>query len=458
MFFPAGEITFVVGGSGSGKSTLGNLIMRHYSSRNGNISIDGHAIQTLDLRWLRSNVTLVQQESVLFDETLFQNIAFGRKDLARVTKAEVKGACQVALLQPTVNDLADGVDTLVGSGGKALSGGQRQRVALARARLRDTPILILDESTSALDYISRSLVMDAIREWRRGKTTIIVTHDLSQIYEDDFVYVLDQGRLSQEGYKGALEKDSAGVLASLLKNRSDSVVSTTEKEIQSPAKSHVALRSKSEAGMFSGRSTSLDSIDSLELEFPRNVHYIHATSVSSANALNDRRPSLTQSSPLTSLSSPLSPRLQAPLGMELVELSGRATREGRMARGSRLDAIRSSPRTVHMPFASAFSSVGSPRSPFNLLLRRKKHKDQARQKDSIASLKEILSTLWLHLVRSVGKQGCRDRKGSNDHQSEFPGMVEGDAQCRQRGHGILDQKPKRLRSCHLKLPNLTTSS
>ncbi|KAL1998988.1 hypothetical protein VTN02DRAFT_5233 [Thermoascus thermophilus] len=107
------------------------------------------------------------------------------------------------MLQTTIADMPDGLETIVGAGGSALSGGQRQRVAIARARLRDTPILILDESTSALDYASRTAVMQAIRTWRRGKTTIIITHDVSQILEDDFFYVLDHGRVVSSGYRKA---------------------------------------------------------------------------------------------------------------------------------------------------------------------------------------------------------------------------------------------------------------
>ncbi|KAL8725683.1 MAG: hypothetical protein Q9166_007197 [cf. Caloplaca sp. 2 TL-2023] len=212
FFFPAGETTFLIGTSGSGKSTLGNLLMRFYEPASGEIFVDGNALQTLDIAWLRNNITLVQQQSVLFNETIFKNIAFARRDWDKVKREEVKLAIDTAFLQHTIKELPNGLDTVVGSGGNAMSGGQRQRVAIARASLRDTPILILDEATSALDHINKGMVMDAIREWRRGKTTIIITHDLSQIADNEFAYILDKGAVVQEGYRYALEKGQVGPL------------------------------------------------------------------------------------------------------------------------------------------------------------------------------------------------------------------------------------------------------
>lgn len=202
----------MIGKSGSGKSTLGNLLMRFYEPMAGEISIDGHALQTLDVQWLRNNITLVQQQSVLFNESVFKNIAFGRRDWDGVRKEEIRRSIETAFLQHTINDLPNGLDTIVGTGGNAMSGGQRQRVAIARARLRDTPILILDEATSALDHISKGLVMNAVRGWRQGKTTIIITHDLTQIEDDEYAYILDKGIVVQEGYRYALQKGSDGPL------------------------------------------------------------------------------------------------------------------------------------------------------------------------------------------------------------------------------------------------------
>lgn len=210
FLFPAGETTFIVGRSGSGKSTVGNLLMRFYPTKHGDVLIDGHYIQTLDIEWLRNNVTLVQQQNVLFNETLFKNIALGRKDHSTIRRQEMKRSIEMAMLQHTIDNLPKGLDTMIGHGGNALSGGQKQRVALARARLRNTPILILDEATSALDHISKSQVMEAIREWRQDKTTIIITHDMSQILKKDYAYVLEDGVIVQEGFREGLEKHELG--------------------------------------------------------------------------------------------------------------------------------------------------------------------------------------------------------------------------------------------------------
>lgn len=184
--------------------------MRFYSVGSGKILIDGHPIHTLDINWLRNNVTLVQQQSVLFNETVFRNITFGHRTHSRARKEDIKRAIETALLQHTINSLPQGLDTVVGMGGSALSGGQKQRVAIARARLRDTPILILDEATSALDHVSKILVVKAIRKWRQGKTTIIITHDMSQVQDEDYAYVLDSGSIIQEGFKKILEQSDLG--------------------------------------------------------------------------------------------------------------------------------------------------------------------------------------------------------------------------------------------------------
>ncbi|CAK3894129.1 ABC transporter, ABC-B family, MDR type [Lecanosticta acicola] len=210
MRLPAGELTFLIGRSGSGKSTISQLLMRFYSSSEGQILVDNVPLDKLDPTWLRTNITLVEQTSVLFNDTIFRNIAFGRRDYEAVTRDEVMGAVEFALLQLMINEMPDGLDTVAGFKGGSMSGGQRQRMALARARLRDSPILFLDESTSALDHITRTLMMEAIRRWRKGKTTIMITHDVSQIKPEDYVYLLQNGKVAQEGYRQQMEemKDS----------------------------------------------------------------------------------------------------------------------------------------------------------------------------------------------------------------------------------------------------------
>ncbi|ROT36315.1 P-loop containing nucleoside triphosphate hydrolase protein [Sodiomyces alkalinus F11] len=216
--FPTGKTSFIVGRSGSGKSTLGNLLVNFYRPLTGNITIDGYDISSLDDHWLRSNVTLIQQTSVLFNETFFMNIAFGHRSPAEATIDDVKKACDAAVLQSTLAVMPQGLSTMVGPGGYSLSGGQKQRLALARARLRDPPVLILDEVTSGLDPASKALVMEAIRTWRRDKTTIIITHDVSQIRDDDYVFVMDKSRLVQEGTRERIAEQSKGdgLFASLL--------------------------------------------------------------------------------------------------------------------------------------------------------------------------------------------------------------------------------------------------
>ena len=216
FLFPAGELTFLVGKSGSGKSTLGNLLVRFYEPSTGNISLDSTPLGCLDLYWLRNNITLIQQSSILFRDTFFNNVAVGARDPGSVSEKDVSEACGLALLRSTIAGLPEGLDTVIGPGGHNLSGGQQQRLALARARLRDPPVLVLDEITSGLDPSNRALIMDSIRRWRRGKTTIIITHDVAQIEEHEYVYVLEGGRVVQEGTQRTLAAAEKGLFASLL--------------------------------------------------------------------------------------------------------------------------------------------------------------------------------------------------------------------------------------------------
>jgi ATP-binding cassette subfamily B (MDR/TAP) protein 1 len=206
MSFPVGKTTFVIGRSGSGKSTLGQLLVRFYQATSGHIRLDGVSLHQLDPLWLREQVTLVEQHSVLFNFSIRRNIALGKIGRA-ASPEEVEQVITFAMLQEMITALPNRLDTELGMHGNNLSGGQRQRMALARARLRDTPVLILDESTSALDYITRSAIINSIRIWRQGKTTIIITHDVSQVSPDDAVYVMDNARVVQQGLRKVLEAD-----------------------------------------------------------------------------------------------------------------------------------------------------------------------------------------------------------------------------------------------------------
>ena len=213
--FPAGQTTFVVGKSGSGKSTVANLIARLYKPLTGQILIDGRPADELDRDWLRENITVIQQTSILFNDTLFNNIAPAHPAPELVRYKDVIDACQFALLQSLLAELPNGLDTLVGPGGFDLSGGQKQMIALARARLRDPAVLVLDEITSGLDKLRRGLVMDGIREWRKDKTTIIITHDMAQIEESEYVYVMEDASIVQQGPKSVLSTRNKGAFAVL---------------------------------------------------------------------------------------------------------------------------------------------------------------------------------------------------------------------------------------------------
>lgn len=209
LFFAAGETTFVIGKSGSGKSTIGQILAKFYNTSEGSVTLDGMLIQELDPKWLRQCILLVEQQSNLFEGTIQENIAMGSydisRDLSKQELASIIDASDFAKVRTDIEDMPRRFKTKIGVKGISLSGGQRQRITLARAWLRNPPILVLDESTSALDHINRVEVMDAVRNWRKGRTTIIITHDISQILPDDFVYVMKDGYVVEEGYRKALE-------------------------------------------------------------------------------------------------------------------------------------------------------------------------------------------------------------------------------------------------------------
>lgn len=311
--FSAGEITWIIGRSGSGKSTIGNLLLLYYKPSSGGITLDERPMEALDIPWLRNNITLIQQQSVLFNETLLKNIAFGRRDHEQVRRDDVKPSLRTAYLQYTINELPEGLDTMVGTGGSALSGGQRQRVTIARAHLRNTPVLIIDEGTSALDHVSRTAVMNALRQWRKGKTTILITHDMSQIKDNEFVYVMEAGKIVQEGFRHALEKTSGGAFQRLL-----------QPEVTFPLPSNPIRRSSNpfDDKFVSPHSSrrSIDSIDSMDISYRPRLRKIPSVFGPSPKGVESRRLSPGLISPLSPTAFPMN---------RITLMSPTLTRQGR---------------------------------------------------------------------------------------------------------------------------------
>ncbi len=371
--------------------------MRFYRVESGDILVDGHPINALDINWLRNNVTVVQQQSVLFNETVFKNIAFGHKSHGKVRKEEVKRAIETALLQHTISDLPQGLDTVVGTGGSAMSGGQKQRVAIARARLRDTPILILDEATSALDHISKRLVVDAIREWRQGKTTIIITHDMSQIQDEDYAYVLENGVVIQEGFKNNLEKSHLGPFQQREKSiislpftqphypqlprelRLNSLTGHEAPPLRNGSKIPMATQSQPKKGPVSGmlalqpESVRRPSQAFVSLLSPTSMHRWSAASSNS-------QPHQCENPQSSDISGPISPLW--PHDVRAVEMTEMKTNVG--------DTKAYTAQKEHAPY----SSVASPGKP-----QRERKLAKAEKVRRVAPMKKVLMTVWPALTR-----------------------------------------------------------
>ena len=188
-----GQMVALVGRSGSGKSTLANLIPRFYDHSDGEILLDGVEIGQLPLQTLRRHIALVTQQVSLFNDTVFNNIAYG--DLANKTEDEVRAAAEAAFAAEFIERMPNSYQTLVGENGVLLSGGQRQRLAIARALLVDAPILLLDEATSALDAQSEHLIQQALPSLMSGRTTLVIAHRLATVQNADRIAVMDHGKL-----------------------------------------------------------------------------------------------------------------------------------------------------------------------------------------------------------------------------------------------------------------------
>ena len=192
----SGETLALVGPSGAGKSTLAKLLLRFYDPHFGRIMLDGEDLRGLKLGSVRDNVALLLQETLVFDGTIYENIAYGRR---QATRKQVEAAAVAADAHDFISMLPDGYETEIGQKGRRLSGGQRQRIAIARAMLRDAPVLILDEPTTGVDAESGSRIMGPLRRLMGGRTTIVISHNLVTVRDADRIAVLEGGRIAAVG-------------------------------------------------------------------------------------------------------------------------------------------------------------------------------------------------------------------------------------------------------------------
>lgn len=206
-----GQTVALVGSSGSGKSTIVSLLLRFYDNQQGSITIDGTPIQSLELHNLREHIALVNQQTILFNDTIAANIAYGSE---HIDEARIQDAAKQANAHDFIMALPNGYQTPAGEDGSRLSGGQRQRIAIARALYKNAPILILDEATSALDNESEKQIQSALDELKQGRTTLVIAHRLSTIESADTILVMDNGRIVEAGNHQTL-LDRSGVYANL---------------------------------------------------------------------------------------------------------------------------------------------------------------------------------------------------------------------------------------------------
>ncbi|HEX7793852.1 MAG TPA: ATP-binding cassette domain-containing protein, partial [Vicinamibacterales bacterium] len=207
-----GQTLAIVGRSGAGKTTLVNLIPRFYDVTGGSITIDGHDVGDVTVASLRGQIAIVTQETVLFDDSVANNIAYGAPQASR---AEIEAAARAANAHDFVMALPQKYETLIGERGQRLSGGQRQRLAIARALLKNAPILVLDEATSALDAESELLVQEALTNLMLNRTSFVIAHRLSTIRRADAIVVLERGRIVEIGRHDELVARPNGTYASL---------------------------------------------------------------------------------------------------------------------------------------------------------------------------------------------------------------------------------------------------
>ena len=200
-----GEMTSVVGHSGAGKSTILNLIPRFYDSNSGDILIDDQSIYKSKIFSLRSNISLVNQDTTLFDDTIKNNIAYAKLD---ASEDEIFEAAKLSFCDEFINKLPNKFDTIIGENGIRLSGGEKQRLSIARAMLKKSKIILLDEATSSLDAETESKIQEAIKFLTKNRTTLVIAHRLSTIMNSNKIYVVDDGKIAAEGNHQELIKSS----------------------------------------------------------------------------------------------------------------------------------------------------------------------------------------------------------------------------------------------------------
>ncbi len=198
-----GQVVAIVGPSGAGKATLADLLPRFHDPESGHVLLDGKPLGHYKIDDIRALMAIVSQDTILFNDTVLNNIAFGS---GKFSESEVREAARIANAEEFILQMEEGYNTYIGDRGTRLSGGQRQRISIARAVLRNPPILILDEATSSLDTASEQLVQDAIVRLMADRTVLVIAHRLSTIRRADVIVVLDQGRILESGSHDELMK------------------------------------------------------------------------------------------------------------------------------------------------------------------------------------------------------------------------------------------------------------
>ncbi len=198
-------MTSLVGHSGSGKSTILNLIPRFYDAQSGDITIDNQSIYMATIKSLREEVSMVSQETTLFDDTIKNNIKYARHD---ASDEEIYKVAKLSFCDEFINNLPNKFETVIGENGIRLSGGEKQRISIARAMLKQSSIILLDEATSSLDSETESKIQEALKILTRNKTTVVIAHRLSTILNSNNIYVIDEGKIIDNGNHNELMKKS----------------------------------------------------------------------------------------------------------------------------------------------------------------------------------------------------------------------------------------------------------